>query len=155
MTRGNLGPAYPHRSEAPPPSAPRRSTGSTPNAACSRPVSPACPGCSTRGSAPSSARCTLGTPPRFPARLEDFLAVCHEHGQRRPTPLLLLYEAGGHNTLHQDVHGEVTFPLQVVIGLSGHGDDYTGGELVVVDTIDQVLDRVLEPAEDRVLVAPR
>ncbi len=75
----------------------------------------------------------LGAPPRFPAELEDFIALCHRQGQRRPTPLLLRYPAGGYNTLHQDVYGEVTFPLQVVIGLSAPGDDYTGGELVVVE----------------------
>jgi hypothetical protein len=75
----------------------------------------------------------LGASPRFPDGLEDFLALCHQHGQRRPTPLLLRYESGGYNTLHQDVYGEVTFPLQVVIGLSAPGDDYTGGELLVVE----------------------
>lgn len=75
----------------------------------------------------------LGSTARFPAELDDFLAVCHQHGQLRPTPLLLQYRAGGYNTLHQDVYGEVTFPLQVVIGLSAPGDEYTGGELVVVE----------------------
>ena len=75
----------------------------------------------------------LGDRTRFPAGLDDLLALCHRKGQRRPTPLVLRYEAGGHNTLHQDVYGEVTFPLQVVIGLSAPGEDYTGGELVVVE----------------------
>ncbi|TMD94968.1 MAG: proline hydroxylase [Chloroflexi bacterium] len=75
----------------------------------------------------------LGDRTRFPAGLDDFLALCHRKGQRRPTPLMLRYETGGHNTLHQDVYGEVTFPLQVVIGLSAPGEDYTGGELVVVE----------------------
>jgi hypothetical protein len=75
----------------------------------------------------------LGGRTRFPAGLDDFLDLCHRRGQRRPTPLVLRYEAGGYNTLHQDVYGEVTFPLQVVIGLSVPGDDYTGGELVVVE----------------------
>jgi uncharacterized protein len=75
----------------------------------------------------------LGSPARFPAGLEDFLALCHQQGQRRPTPLVLRYQAGGYNTLHQDVYGEVTFPLQVVIGLSAPGHDYTGGELVIVE----------------------
>ena len=75
----------------------------------------------------------LDRPVRFPGALDDFLALCHRQGQRRPTPLLLRYEAGGYNTLHQDVYGDVTFPLQVVIGLSAPGEEYTGGELVVVE----------------------
>jgi hypothetical protein len=75
----------------------------------------------------------LGGETRFPAGLEEFLALCHRRGQHRPTPLVLRYEAGGYNALHQDVYGDVTFPLQVVIGLSAPGDDYTGGELVVVE----------------------
>jgi hypothetical protein len=75
----------------------------------------------------------LGGGTRFPDGLDDLLALCHRSGQRRPTPLVLRYEAGGHNTLHQDVYGEVTFPLQVVIGLSAPGADYTGGELVIVE----------------------
>jgi hypothetical protein len=75
----------------------------------------------------------LGDPTRFPGELDDFLALCHRKGQRRPTPLLLRYGPGGHNTLHQDVYGEITFPVQVVIGLDAPGEDYTGGELVVVE----------------------
>jgi hypothetical protein len=70
---------------------------------------------------------------RYPAGLDGFLGLCHRRGQHRPTPLMLRYETGGYNTLHQDVYGEVTFPLQVVIGLSAPGDDHTGGGLVVVE----------------------
>jgi hypothetical protein len=75
----------------------------------------------------------LGAPAAFPPDLDTFLGRCHRSGQTRPTPLLLRYRAGGHNTLHQDVYGDVTFPLQVVIGLSRPGVDYTGGELVIVE----------------------
>ena len=75
----------------------------------------------------------LGDRTRFPADLDGFLALCHREGQHRPTPLLLRYGPGGHNTLHQDVYGEITFPLQVVIGLDSPGEDYTGGELVIVE----------------------
>ena len=56
--------------------------------------------------------------PRFPAKLDAFLRTCHAAGQRRPTPLLLSYQAGGHNCLHQDIYGDVAFRLQVVLGLS-------------------------------------
>jgi hypothetical protein len=69
----------------------------------------------------------------FPESLADFLETCHAAGQRRPTPLLLSYSAGGHNCLHQDIYGDIAFPLQVVFGLSRPGDDYGGGELMFVE----------------------
>ena len=75
----------------------------------------------------------LGTPPRYPDRLEAFLARCHAAGQKRPTPLLLRYETGGYNALHQDLYGEVAFPLQIGVFLSRPGRDYTGGEFLLVE----------------------
>ncbi|HEX7137604.1 MAG TPA: 2OG-Fe(II) oxygenase [Vicinamibacterales bacterium] len=71
--------------------------------------------------------------PRVPATLDGFLQMCHAAGQRRPTPLLLSYTTGGHNCLHQDIYGDVAFPLQVVVGLSRPGHDYEGGESLFVE----------------------
>lgn len=75
----------------------------------------------------------LGESTRYPARLEAFTARCAAAGQRKPTPLLLRYEAGGYNRLHQDLYGELAFPLQVAIGLSRPGVDYAGGEILLVE----------------------
>jgi hypothetical protein len=74
----------------------------------------------------------LGEPQRYPTTLDTFLARCHEAGQERPTPLILRYGAGGHNTLHQDIYGDVAFPLQAVTLLS-RSDQFTGGEFVLVE----------------------
>ncbi len=72
-------------------------------------------------------------PAQFPPTLREFLARCHDAGQRRPTPLLLRYVAGDWNALHQDLYGGVAFPLQVLVVLSTHGADYEGGEVVLVE----------------------
>jgi hypothetical protein len=70
---------------------------------------------------------------RYPPALDGFLGLCHECGQVKPTPLLLRYDAGGYNCLHQDLYGAVAFPLQVVIVLSRLASDFTGGEFLLVE----------------------
>lgn len=69
----------------------------------------------------------------FPADLDELLAECAAHGQVRPTPLILQYGPGGYASLHQDVYGELVFPLQVAFMLNDPDVDFTGGESVFVE----------------------
>jgi hypothetical protein len=75
----------------------------------------------------------LGSRRRYPPDLDGLLALCRRAGKTRPTPLLLHYEVGGYNCLHQDLYGEVAFPLQVTVFLSRRGPDYEGGEFLLVE----------------------
>jgi hypothetical protein len=75
----------------------------------------------------------LGQEADFPPALDDFLERCHAAGQTRPTPLILRYFEGGHNTLHQDLYGDIAFPLQAVTILNRAGTDFEGGQFVLVE----------------------
>jgi len=74
----------------------------------------------------------LGTE-AYPPTLTEYLSRCAAQGQRRPTPLLLRYTAGGYNCLHQDLYGALAFPLQLTCLLSQVDEDYTGGEFLLVE----------------------
>lgn len=75
----------------------------------------------------------LGHEERYPASLDAFLEMCHAQGQERSTPLILKYEEGGYNCLHQDLYGDEFFPFQVVFVLNEKEVDYTGGEFLLIE----------------------
>jgi hypothetical protein len=96
----------------------------------------------------------LGSTERFPPTLAAFHRVCEKHGQFKPTPLLLRYTSGGYNCLHQDIYGEIAFPLQVVAMLSRPGADFVGGEFLLVEQRPraQSAGHVINPAQGELLV---
>jgi len=98
----------------------------------------------------------LGDARRFPPRLPEFLARCDARGQTRPTPLLLRYETGGWNALHQDLYGDVVFPLQLTCFLGRPGEDYTGGESLLVEQRPRAQSRgeVIVGRQGEILIFP-
>jgi uncharacterized protein len=89
----------------------------------------------------------LETNIHYPKHHQDLLKVCHNKSQLRPTPLILRYEQGGFNTLHQDLYGEIYFPFQVVFLLSQVHQDFEGGEFVLTEQIPRAQSKakVLQP----------
>jgi hypothetical protein len=74
----------------------------------------------------------LRTDGAYPGSLDEFLALCHQDGQNRPTPLIFRYEESDYNALHQDVYGAIGFPFQALVALSRPDHDYTGGEFLLL-----------------------
>jgi len=96
----------------------------------------------------------LGDQTSYPAKHSEFISHCHQHKQVRPTPLILLYQTGGFNTLHQDLYGEIYFPFQVVFVLSQHGRDYEGGQLVMTEQLPRAQSKatVITPNQGDALI---
>ena len=83
----------------------------------------------------------LGASEAFPADYSSFLERCHSAGQVRPTPLLLRYRAGDYNCLHQDLYGELSFPLQAAFLLTDPAE-FEGGEFVLTEQRPRMQSRV-------------
>jgi hypothetical protein len=93
---------------------------------------------------------------RFPLDLDAMLKRCAAAGQTRPTPLLLKYGRGDFNCLHQDVYGEVAFPLQAAVFLNSPHADYAGGEFILAEQRPRAQTRIeaLLPARGDALIFP-
>jgi hypothetical protein len=98
----------------------------------------------------------LDTATLHPTDLDGLLALCHRRGQTKPTPLLLHYEAGGYNCLHQDLYGDVVFPLQVTCFLSRRGVDYEGGDFLLVEQRPRAQSRgeAIAPEQGELVIFP-
>ncbi len=96
----------------------------------------------------------LGIPVHYPPTLDVFLERCRQQGQCRPTPLILKYEKGDFNTLHQDLYGDVYFPFQAVLFLTEPEKDYTGGEFVMTEQRPRMQSKgiVLQPKQGEMLI---
>jgi hypothetical protein len=92
----------------------------------------------------------------FPQSLRDFLRACHEKQQTRPTPLLLRYATGGYNCLHQDLYGDIAFPLQLACFLSRPDLDYGGGAFLLVEQRPRSQSRgeAIVPGQGEMVVFP-
>jgi hypothetical protein len=75
----------------------------------------------------------MGIRKPFPQSHAEYLDRCHRSGQAKATPLLLQYEAGDYNCLHQDLYGELVFPIQITVLLAQPNEDFTGGEFVLTE----------------------
>ncbi len=98
----------------------------------------------------------LGRPADYPRTLAAWLKRCHAAGQKRPTPLLLRYVEDGYNCLHQDLYGDLAFPLQAAVVLSREGEDYTGGEFLLLEQRPRAQSRgeALRLAQGELLIFP-
>jgi len=75
----------------------------------------------------------MGRDARYPNAHAAYLETCRAVGQTRPTPLILRYGPDDYNCLHQDLYGELAFPLQLAVLLDEPGRDFDGGEFVLTE----------------------
>jgi uncharacterized protein len=92
----------------------------------------------------------------FPPDHEQLLERCHAAGQTRPTPLILRYGPGDWNALHRDLYGEVFFPFQILTILDRPGEDFEGGEFVLLEQRPRAQSRahVLSPPRGAFVIFP-
>lgn len=90
----------------------------------------------------------------FPLVHEELKQQCHDAGQTKPTVLILKYGKGGFNTLHQDLYGDIYFPMQLVLFLNEPDQDFTGGEFVLTEQIPRAQSKaiVLKPKKGDMLL---
>ncbi|HVW95328.1 MAG TPA: 2OG-Fe(II) oxygenase [Mucilaginibacter sp.] len=90
----------------------------------------------------------------FPETFTELQRLCHANSQTKPTALILKYGKGGFNCLHQDLYGDVYFPMQMVLFLSEADEDYTGGEFVLTEQIPRAQSKpiVLKPKKGDALI---
>lgn len=90
----------------------------------------------------------------FPELFEELQKLCHENNQQKPTVLILKYGKGGYNALHQDLYGDLFFPMQAVLFLNQPNQDYSGGEFVLTEQTlrAQSKARVLQPNKGDMLI---
>ncbi|MBS1949652.1 MAG: hypothetical protein OJF59_002726 [Cytophagales bacterium] len=91
---------------------------------------------------------------QFPKTHQELLQQCHENNQQKATVLILKYGKGGHNTLHQDLYGDIYFPIQTVLFLNEPDKDFTGGEFVLTQQIPRAQSKaiVLKPKKGDMLI---
>jgi hypothetical protein len=96
----------------------------------------------------------LNIPTNYPATHSEMKKLSHEQGQTKPTVLILRYGPGDYNTMHQDLYGEIFFPMQLVFMLDQVGEDYTGGEFVLTEQIPRAQSKaiVLTPGRGEMLI---
>jgi uncharacterized protein len=91
---------------------------------------------------------------QFPGTFSELQTLCQANNQTKPTVLILKYGKGGHNTLHQDLYGDIFFPIQLVLFLNEPGGDYTGGEFVLIQQTPRAQSKaiVLKPRKGDMLL---
>ncbi len=91
---------------------------------------------------------------QFPTTHAELIQQCKNKGQDKATVLILKYGEGGFNTLHQDLYGDIYFPIQIVLMLSQPEEDFTGGEFVLTQQNPRAQSKatVLKPNKGDILI---